>query len=499
MIAFLLTVAAQCSSPTIPVSAGTPVLDLNAANMNGNGDGNSGWSDAERVTATSGNRWVNAGSIGGYFGQATSDNQPVWFESCPGFDSGGPCVHFTPGEGTFLDSSLAAGSFKAMHGGDLTCYAVVEMDETNPSKLQYIMGTATQATEVGLRILYDDAPATGHDAFTGQIFNGSGTALVSVDVNYAVATQTRKVLRWVYDNGGAGDDGSIVVNGQSKGTAETSGSVSTSDETFTMRIGGRPSGGSPTADYLDAYVGRLICFGSAHSTDVADDVECALRDGWEDGSASQLSTSGCTIPETTGTADTCCPEGETCRIIAIGDSITLGYRYAPASFPYLLQRQLNAKHGAGAYSVANNAVGGTESDGLLATLWPKVRKDHYHILLLLGGAVDMNLGDDGAATYTNLETIAEQASDDGMCVIWLETLPRGATAGWDAAKQTEMDELVGLIAAESYSDVSIVNSYAAMEDGVTPDDLNASFDVGDGVHLNADGLRCMALIAETGL
>lgn len=31
------------------------------------------------------------------------------------------------------------------------------------------------------------------------------------------------------------------------------------------------------------------------------------------------------------------------------------------------------------------------------------------------------------------------------------------------------------------------------------DDLNASFDVGDGVHLNADGLRCMALIAETGL
>ena len=94
------------------------------------------------------------------------------------------------------------------------------------------------------------------------------------------------------------------------------------------------------------------------------------------------------------------------------------------------------------------------------------------------------------------DLIAQQASDDGMCVVWNTTLPRGNTAGWDATKQGEMDELVGLIRATSITNVSIVDSYTAMEGD--PGDLDLAYDFGDGVHLLNAGNVCMAQIVSTG-
>lgn len=169
---------------------------------------------------------------------------------------------------------------------------------------------------------------------------------------------------------------------------------------------------------------------------------------------------------------------------ALGDSITDGLGNIP--YAAVALRGFNS-----GYLMNNRGVTGwTATD--IATEWTNnVRGKGYSHLTLLGGINGIrNNGDTGAATFTTLQTIVDQARTDGMRVVWINVLPFGADPGWTSGKQTQVEALNALIASyctTNADSIRCVDAYTAMGDPNNPQRMNPSYDSGDGLHPNQAG------------
>lgn len=162
-------------------------------------------------------------------------------------------------------------------------------------------------------------------------------------------------------------------------------------------------------------------------------------------------------------------------IVALGDSLTAGYRLAPGeSFPEQLESALRAR-GIEA-TVANAGVSGdTASDGLARLEW-SVPADADIVIVELGGN-DALRGLDPAVTRKALDAIVGKLTERGQTVLLAGMLaPPNLGDEYAAAFNAIYPEI-----AAKYD----VPLYPFFLDGVA---TNRAFNQPDGIHPTAEGI-----------
>jgi acyl-CoA thioesterase-1 len=168
-------------------------------------------------------------------------------------------------------------------------------------------------------------------------------------------------------------------------------------------------------------------------------------------------------------------QNRTIRMVAFGDSLTAGYRLAPAqAFPVRLEAKL--KERGHDVTVANAGVSGDTTAGGLARLDWAVPDDADAVIVELG-ANDALRGLDPAQARRNLDTILQRLKAKGVVVLiaGMRT-PRNYGAEYADAFDRIFPEL-----AAQYDAVL----YPFFLDGIA---LDAALNLDDGLHPNARGV-----------
>lgn len=117
-------------------------------------------------------------------------------------------------------------------------------------------------------------------------------------------------------------------------------------------------------------------------------------------------------------------------------------------------------------------------------------------VVVLAGTNDLFGGASGATVFTSLQSIYDDAMTNGVQVVAVTVLPRGASAGWTGAMQTELLNLNTLILnyCSTHPQMKCVDAYnSALRTGTN---LTPAYDRGDGLHPNAAGEAVLgALVA----
>jgi acyl-CoA thioesterase I len=181
------------------------------------------------------------------------------------------------------------------------------------------------------------------------------------------------------------------------------------------------------------------------------------------------------------------------RVFCVGDSITGGL----TNYQATLRKAL----GDGWITIDRGFSGG-RADGVITSRFTDlVTNKQPDYVVLLAGINDIGGSATAAAVKATLQALYTASRDAGAKVAACTILPAGASAGWTAGKQAILDEVNAWIldAVSGATDVDYrVDTYTAMEDGVTPDNLNALYDSGDGVHPNAAGYVVLGNTIHTG-
>ena len=169
-------------------------------------------------------------------------------------------------------------------------------------------------------------------------------------------------------------------------------------------------------------------------------------------------------------------EQPTLKLVALGDSLTAGYRLpADAAFPAVLERALKAK--GYRVEIANAGVSGDTSTGGLDRLDWSVPDGTQGVILELG-ANDMLRGTDPAVTRKALETIIVRLKERGIPVL---------LAGMLAAPNLGAEYRAGFDAI--YPDLARAHDlvlYPFFLDGVAGQRANT---MDDGLHPTAKGVE----------
>jgi lysophospholipase L1-like esterase len=110
-------------------------------------------------------------------------------------------------------------------------------------------------------------------------------------------------------------------------------------------------------------------------------------------------------------------------------------------------------------------------------------------------------GDVPTSTSTaNINSIVDEALEEGLKVVLCTPTPFGNYAGWNASRQQLLDDFNAWIRAKAAGDprIALVEAYDAMGDA-DPQDLLAAYDSGDGVHFSAAGDQAFADLVESAL
>ena len=157
--------------------------------------------------------------------------------------NGKPAIRFDGTDDRLTNTTKANWQF--MHDGtDFTAFIVWKATSSNPLALFGLMGNSN-STNVGVEIGYTDV-GVNPDALRMRIINATPAAIVSIVANNTWSNpDTAKILTVHYDNGAAGDDANLYVNGGSSVvSANTTGTHSAVDSTGNMDIGTFGSGDS---------------------------------------------------------------------------------------------------------------------------------------------------------------------------------------------------------------------------------------------------------------
>lgn len=416
-----------------------------------NGSYNSGLSDLDAVAT-----WENLGSSALDITQATGTAQPSFRTSCQG---GGPCVRF---DGTDVLKAATASDWTFLNtGADATVMMEARTTSSNPNALFYVLATAAvgaSTTSRGITLYYDDRSGSSRNDFVGwAISKGSAPLAVSVtSANDDFTSATWHMWAAVLDDDGStGNDGFQFVDGAAVGAAAAT-TYSASAPTSPLALG--DEGTARTFAFIGD-VGDVLIYSSA-LTETQRGINDAVA-AW---------ASGGDLVASTGTW------------LFVGDSLTSGSGGVTTWPAKLVADAPSTVH------FTNRAASSTTSAQILAQWRAAGVPDKVFVL---GGVNDIAVGTSAATAFTSLSTIYSEAAALGVEVIAMPTLPFGNAASWSAPDQVQLELLEASIVADANVDV-LVNFYDLMGQPGTPEDLAATYDIGDGVHPNEDGTTFMA-------
>jgi hypothetical protein len=185
----------------------SPFCQLIAGNITGFNDGdtiNTAWPDS------SGN------------GHTFNPTGGVTFETNE--FNGEAVVRFDGSTGFFTTAeAVATWDFLFLSPAESTVFVVFKIRLEHPGNNQAILDSAgISSSSRGYSLYYRDTGAPLDDAAFLGIFRGSaGNAVVSLIAEGGITTQAVQIMTAIYGYNRAGDDGEIIVNGASVGSAET--------------------------------------------------------------------------------------------------------------------------------------------------------------------------------------------------------------------------------------------------------------------------------------
>ena len=187
--------------------------------------------------------------------------------------------------------------------------------------------------------------------------------------------------------------------------------------------------------------------------------------------------------------------GAKARIAFVGDSITYGAGYATTPFP----ERIEALYGATYCDAVNLGVSGAQAAAIATQYATSVAGQRYAWLVVLGGINDIvALNADGTATFNTLNAMVTTALAAGYRVAWITILPFHGYGGWNASRQTELEEFNALVAARG--GITVIDGYVGLGD---PGGLGATYMPAaytpDGLHLDDDGAAALAALVKAGL
>lgn len=177
------------------------------------------------------------------------------------------------------------------------------------------------------------------------------------------------------------------------------------------------------------------------------------------------------------------------RIAAMGDSLTGGNGLVignswPEQLATLTGRQ-----------VGNFGVGGGTSAFVSSSEWPRINGKGFGTAVILIGVNDLIAGWTDAFSWGYLSPVLDAVRARGMKLIIMTVAPWSNYASWTAGKQTTTlalnTRILDYCTTYGLTCVDLYNS--ALRSGTA---LNATYDAGDGLHLNAAGEAVIAALVQ---
>lgn len=167
-------------------------------------------------------------------------------------------------------------------------------------------------------------------------------------------------------------------------------------------------------------------------------------------------------------------------LFIVGDSQGTGAR---GGWPYCMAKSPKLK---------NLAVGSTalvdDMEPSYATNVAATNPSSYQYAVIQGGVNDIIADNALSAMQDAITSMASTANTAGFDLYVMGVAPWKNGTGWSAARQTKTDDFNSWLSSNAASlSFTYIDVYTPLEDGVNPDELNSSYDVGDGIHLNNAG------------
>jgi lysophospholipase L1-like esterase len=188
-------------------------------------------------------------------------------------------------------------------------------------------------------------------------------------------------------------------------------------------------------------------------------------------------------------------------VIAIGDSITDGYRSGVDSFatwPDVLSRRLMAD--GDPLAVVNEGISGNRvvagggSGPPLVDRFDRdaLRQSHVRTVVVMEGTNDLSGGASAQDVIDGLTQVADAAHAAGLRIVGGTIPPRdGCCAGDEAGIDAALARINQFIRTDGHFD-GVADFATALRDPASPQRLNPAYDSGDHLHPNDAGYAAMA-------
>ncbi|OPY31931.1 MAG: multifunctional acyl-CoA thioesterase I and protease I and lysophospholipase L1 [Methanomassiliicoccales archaeon PtaU1.Bin124] len=175
------------------------------------------------------------------------------------------------------------------------------------------------------------------------------------------------------------------------------------------------------------------------------------------------------------------PRGD--RILAIGDSITLGVPYVPpdATFPAFLQDMTGKE-------VINIGVGGLTLAEMEMGFDANVEEHDPSLVIIEGGINDIEYGRSSEEVIGDLASILRKAHQKKIPIAVCTLLPASLDAGSDESRV----EVNVWIRRLSDKERILVDIDIELRDSIQSDQLSYMYDSGDHAHPNLEGMKRIA-------
>lgn len=128
------------------------------------------------------------------------------------------------------------------------------------------------------------------------------------------------------------------------------------------------------------------------------------------------------------------------------------------------------------------------------------RPDGTAFCVIQGGVNDCAADATAAAIQAAVTSVVNASNAAGLETLVVSIAPWAASASWSSARQTVTDSYNTWLAANDAAlSYTYVDAYTILEDGSTPDNLDAAYDSGDGIHPNVAGSFVLADAINTQL
>lgn len=170
------------------------------------------------------------------------------------------------------------------------------------------------------------------------------------------------------------------------------------------------------------------------------------------------------------------------QVYTLGDSLTAGYNGSYDSAGYT--RQLKASLGS-VWAISNLGVDGYNTTGVATEASNAIAANDAQYAVILAGVNDALQSRSAATIETNLQAIYTALHNAGIKVVACTILPFKGAAGWSSGIQAVATSVNAWILATATDVDYKVDTFTALQGAA--DTLDAAYDAGDHLHLNATG------------